>query len=66
MQTAVLELDVRDDGTGFPTNMIRGLGLLSMQARAMEVGGSCRFEANGGGGTAVIVQIPINLSNESE
>jgi signal transduction histidine kinase len=35
-----------------------GLGLLSMQARAAEVGGECRFEVAPGGGTRVIARLP--------
>lgn len=63
METAVLALDVRDNGKGFLENKNKGLGLLSMQARAIEVGGSCHFESNEDGGTAVIVRIPIKEDN---
>ena len=35
----VLELDIADDGRGLARETARGLGLLSMQARAAEVGG---------------------------
>lgn len=64
LQATILELDIRDDGHGllFPTN--RGLGLLSIQARAAEVGGTCRIESNPGGGTAVIVRIPCPTKKE--
>jgi signal transduction histidine kinase len=61
---AQLELDIRDDGRGMgaPTN--RGLGMLSIQARAVEVGGSCRIEPNPGGGTAVLVRLPCPIKKE--
>ena len=58
LQSSVLEMDIRDDGSGLPPGMVNGLGLLSMQARAVEVGGTCSVEPDPGGGTAVIVRIP--------
>lgn len=62
-ETAVLHLEIRDDGQGMVAassqNLAQGLGLLSMQTRAAEVGGSCRVERGKEGGTAVVVAIPI-------
>jgi len=58
LQPGLLELDVRDDGRGLHLPTTMGLGLLSMQARAAEVGGTCGIEPNPGGGTAVMVRIP--------
>lgn len=55
---AVLELAIRDDGRGQTTPAASGLGLLSMQARAAEVGGTCVMTEGEGGGTAVNVRIP--------
>lgn len=54
----ILELDVTDDGRGLPPETAHGLGLLSMQARAVEIGGMCRIEANPGVGTRVSVRLP--------
>jgi signal transduction histidine kinase len=57
-RSSFLELEIRDDGRGLsPTDNI-GLGLLSMQARAAEVGGICTIEAISGGGTRVWVRLP--------
>lgn len=53
-----LEMDIVDDGRGFTDGEAHGLGLLSMRARAAEVGGTCHIAPNPGGGTAVRVQIP--------
>lgn len=61
---AVLELDVVDDGRGLPPNAGVGLGLVSMQARAAEVGGSCTIATHAGGGTAVHVRVPCPPRNE--
>jgi signal transduction histidine kinase len=58
-QPPQLELEIVDDGTGVAAGANAGLGLLSMQARAAEVGGVCKIMQNvGGGGTAVSVRIP--------
>jgi signal transduction histidine kinase len=35
-----------------------------MQARAVEVGGTCIIQANPGGGTAVIAKIPCSIKTE--
>ncbi|OQY89439.1 MAG: hypothetical protein B6D41_10505 [Chloroflexi bacterium UTCFX4] len=59
-----LEFDIVDDGRGFTANETRGLGLLSMRARAAEVGGACHILQNRGGGTAVFARIPCILKVE--
>lgn len=53
-----LEMDIVDDGRGLSADDSHGLGLLSMRARAAEVGGSCDILPNSGGGTAVRVRLP--------
>jgi signal transduction histidine kinase len=53
-----LELLICDDGAGLSTGAARGVGLLSMQARAIEVGGSCQIDSRPGQGTSVRVRIP--------
>lgn len=55
----VLEMEIADDGPGLTAERANGLGLLSMQARAAEVGGSCRLEAGTVEGTQVIVRLPV-------
>ncbi len=61
----MLELEIADDGRGPATEQGAigergsGLGMLSMQARAAEVGGSCRVEAAPDGGTRIMVRIPV-------
>jgi len=53
-----LELEITDDGQGLAQESVSGLGLLSMQARAAEVGGLCRIESTAQGGTCVKVRLP--------
>jgi signal transduction histidine kinase len=56
-----LEVEVVDDGVGVPFGRQKngGLGLLSMRERAMELGGTCIIEPAPGGGTRVMVSLPL-------
>jgi signal transduction histidine kinase len=56
-----LELEVLDNGRGMALDGPTGLGLLSMQARAAEVGGVCIIAANPGGGTRITVRLPCKV-----
>ncbi|MBI2201528.1 MAG: sensor histidine kinase, partial [Armatimonadetes bacterium] len=61
-------LVVADDGRGFdPTHLSRGqwphFGLRSMQERAASIGASFNLDARPGGGTRVIVDIPVKGGN---
>lgn len=60
-QPCILELDIQDNGRGLAEPSTSGLGLLSMQARAAEVGGICVIGAHAGGGTAVTARIPCPI-----
>jgi two-component system NarL family sensor kinase len=59
LRPPMLELDIVDDGRGPATDRPGGLGLLSMQARAAEVGGSCLVEADPRGGMRIAVRLPV-------
>lgn len=55
-----LELEVRDDGVGFPSHPAPGgVGLESMQARAAAVGGTLLVGPANGGGTSVRALLPL-------
>lgn len=54
-----LLIEVVDDGVGLPTGVSRGTGLESMEARAMELGGSLRIDRPRGGGTRLEARLPI-------
>lgn len=60
----VLELEVLDKGRGMAIDGPTGLGMLSMQARAAEVGGVCSIDANPGGGTRIMVRLPCEVQEE--
>ncbi|MBS1791696.1 MAG: hypothetical protein JST85_28560 [Acidobacteria bacterium] len=56
--TGWLTLTLRDNGKGFDTSATNdGNGLMSMRQRAEKLGG--KFEASSGGGTTVIVKVPL-------
>jgi signal transduction histidine kinase len=59
-----LELVVLDNGRGMAFDGPIGLGLLSMQARAAEVGGVCTIDANPAGGTLITVRLPCEAQEE--
>ncbi|MFI6800680.1 sensor histidine kinase [Streptosporangium canum] len=54
-----LRLSVADDGIGLPERVRGGVGLASMRERAAEAGGSCTVGPRPGGGTEVIVHLPL-------
>jgi signal transduction histidine kinase len=53
-----LTVDVDDDGTGLPADLVAGVGLSSMRERASEMGGSCDVEGAPAGGTRVHAVLP--------
>jgi signal transduction histidine kinase len=53
-----LDVMVVDDGAGLPTAPRRGVGLVSMQERAAEVGGICRIDNREQGGVRVWLTVP--------
>ncbi len=54
----VLELEIHDDGLGLAQPTAGGMGMLSMQARAVEVGGTFSVDTLPGKGTSIRVRIP--------
>jgi len=62
-------LQIEDDGKGFDKNKIsykRTLGLLGMKERTMMMGGTFDINSMPGGGTNIIVTIPLENSNFKE
>jgi signal transduction histidine kinase len=54
-----LRLWIRDDGVGMPSGPKSGLGLLGMQERVRELGGTLSVAAAASGGTSVRVEMPL-------
>lgn len=55
-----VELDLEDDGHGFPPDQRLGVGLRSMRERAAELGGTCEVSSLGGHGTRVHARLPVS------
>jgi signal transduction histidine kinase len=54
------QMEISDDGVGFPAQSYAGVGLLSMRERAAESGGSCLVESAPGRGTRILVHLPLS------
>jgi signal transduction histidine kinase len=50
---------VRDDGRGFDTRFVRGLGLLGMEERVRRLGGQLRLDSKLGRGTSIAAELPV-------
>jgi signal transduction histidine kinase len=50
---------VRDDGAGFDTRFVRGLGLLGMEERVRRLGGHLEIDSHLGRGTRIAAELPI-------
>jgi signal transduction histidine kinase len=66
-QQGELQLTIQDDGTGFDSQRVRGLGLLGMEERARHLGGSFVIDSQAGRGTILKVRLPLaELSKSAE
>jgi signal transduction histidine kinase len=61
-----LLLRIKDDGTGFDAQRVRGLGLLGMEERTRHLGGSFAIDSQPGRGTTVTVQLPLVQLSKTE
>ena len=52
-------LSVEDDGHGFDSGRVRGLGLVGMEERVTHLGGAFEVRSKPGGGTRVAVELPL-------
>ena len=50
---------VRDDGAGFDTRSVRGLGMLGMEERVRRLGGRIDIDSQSGRGTTIRAEIPL-------
>jgi signal transduction histidine kinase len=61
MQTDILRVEVTDDGQGFDSERVRGMGLLGMEERVKRLGGTLKIESPAGQGTTVVAELPLPL-----
>jgi len=55
----MLALTIEDDGTGFDPRRTRGMGLLGMEERAGQLGGSLEIQSEPGKGATTRVLLPV-------
>ena len=53
---------ITDDGRGFDSSRVRGLGLLGMEERVKRLGGKLTIHSQSGQGTQIRVELPVPFS----
>jgi signal transduction histidine kinase len=61
----VLTLQITDDGKGIEPRHHIGVGWLSMQERASELGGGCTITRGAPSGTTIQVNLPLGMTEDS-
>ena len=56
---ARVRFTVHDDGSGFDTRFVRGLGLLGMEERVRRLGGELKIDSHLGRGTLIAAELPV-------
>ena len=60
-QTGVaVQVQIKDDGTGFDGKRTRGMGLLGMEERVKRLGGTLTIDSQPGAGTTVRAELPLH------
>ena len=54
-----MTLSIEDNGKGFRASRTRGLGLLGMEERVSQLGGSFRLRSEPGRGATVLAELPL-------
>ena len=54
-----IQLDIQDDGKGFDSRSVRGMGLLGMEERITHLGGAFRVDSQPGRGTTLHIELPL-------
>ena len=56
----VVQVQIRDDGSGFDGKRIRGIGLLGMDERVKRLGGTLTIDSAPGAGTTIRAELPLH------
>lgn len=57
-----IEVKVTDDGKGFDSGRVRGMGILGMEERVKRIGGSLNIKSEPGKGSSVSAELPLHLA----
>ncbi len=57
---AHLSLSIQDDGRGFDSRQVKGLGLLGIEERVARLGGTSSVRSDPGSGTVLAIELPIS------
>jgi signal transduction histidine kinase len=60
-----LRVEITDDGQGFDSARVRGMGLLGMEERVKRLGGTLKIDSRYGAGTAVVAELPLPLTRSA-
>jgi signal transduction histidine kinase len=64
-ESSQILLSVQDDGSGFDTGHVRGMGLLGMEERVRHLGGTFAIDSKPGLGTKLQVKLPLAAMTEN-
>ncbi len=56
----VVQVQIRDDGSGFDGKRIRGIGLLGMDERVKRLRGMLTIDSAPGAGTTIRAELPLH------
>jgi signal transduction histidine kinase len=54
-----IDLTVADNGKGFDSRLVRGMGLLGMEERVTHLGGTFQVNSKPGQGTSLLIELPL-------
>jgi len=69
LKDGTAQLEVRDNGVGFDggaSDHSGSLGLLGMRERARALGGTCSVDSVPGGGTRLLLHLPLGMTEERD
>jgi len=61
-----IELTIADDGKGFDSQVVRGMGLLGMEERVTHLGGEFQVSSRPGQGASLHIALPLTVAVEVE
>lgn len=57
-----IELTIADDGKGFDSQVVRGMGLLGMEERVTHLGGTFHVNSKPGEGVSLDIELPLQVA----